>query len=168
MEKLEERSQGGLREEKEERERVWGKEFTRRKRRREWDVMGWENCTLNMEEAAPRGEETVGDDDKNDGGGIMMEGGRVGDVSSDGNDVIGGGSGDWRGRQGGEGDSVVKSHKAKQPTERRKLTGRRRGVKHGLGEGVKERMATLLKKWMDPSTCRAENYKLEPGNDPLD
>ena len=131
-------------------------------------MMGWENCTLNMEEAAPSGGGKVGDDTENDGEGAMMEGGRVGDESNEENDVIGGGSGDRRGRQGDEGDSVVKSHKAKQPTERRKLTGRRRGEKNGVGEGTKERMATLLKNWLDTSTCRAGNYKLQQGSKPLD
>ena len=81
---------------------------------------------------------------------------------------IRGGSGDRRGCQGDEGGSVVNSHKAKQPTERRKLTGRRRGAKNGLGEGARERMATLLRNWMDSSTCRAENYELEPGRKPPD
>ena len=100
--------------------------------------MRWENCTLNMEEAAPSGGGKVGDDTGNDGEGTMMEGGRVGDESNEGSDVIGGGSGDGRGRQGGEGDSVVKSHKAKQPTERRKLTGRRRGRSMEWGRGRKK------------------------------
>ena len=46
---------------------------TRIKREREWDVMGWEEWTLEMEEAAPNGE-SVGQSDARVDGGMVMEG----------------------------------------------------------------------------------------------
>ena len=86
MEGLEERGQGGLWEDEGERERIWGE--TRVKREREWDMMGGEEWTLEMEEAAPNG----------GNGGMVIEGRMVEDVSDGGNDVRGGRVSRGRGR----------------------------------------------------------------------
>ena len=157
MERLEERGQGGLWEDEGERKRIWGE--IRVKREREWDVMGWEEWTLEMEEAAPN--RTEGEN--------AMEGNVVEDVSDGGSDVQRGevsrGRGRPRGRprgmsrrgKGRLGDgetSVVRSHNGVQPTERRPLRGRRRGPQKGLGEGDRERMASLLRNWIGSSTPR--------------
>ena len=124
-----------------ERERVWG-EYTRVKRRREWDIMGWEEWSLEMEGAAPNG-------------GILNEG----DIGDDERQVMEGKRGEWReergdegGNDGGEGDgggdSVVQSHKRKPSSKRKPLRGGRRGKWKGLEEGDREKMASLLRHWI--------------------
>ena len=60
----------------------------------------------------------------------------------------GNGGGNDGGERDGGGGSVVKSHRGRPKSERRTLRGKRRGKYKGLGEGDREKMASLLHNWI--------------------
>ena len=43
---------------------------------------------------------------------------------------------------------MVKSHRGRPKSERRTLRGKRRGKYKGVGEGDREKMASLLRNWI--------------------